>query len=72
MDSIFLLSLLVCAILLATGRPLNINITHTHRVDEKPKSETSIEQEREEANEDEDKKEISEFLQKLWGVANEE
>ena len=67
-DLIFVGALLVCALLLISGRPLNICVTHTHRVEEQPKTEPHTEQE----NEEQDKsKEISEFLQDFLGVLNE-
>ena len=69
MDLIVILLLLVCAVMLVTGKALNINITHLHKVEEQEKPETPTEQ-KPEANED--GKELSEFLQNFWGVLNEE
>lgn len=66
---IFVLLLCVCAILLVSGKSLNIHITHTHKVEESKKPETPVTQEQDTT---EDSKELSELLQNFWGVLNEE
>lgn len=69
MDLIFVLLLLICAALLITGKPLNINITHTHKVEETKNIEAPTPQEQ---DLNEDIKDISETLQTFWGIINEE
>jgi hypothetical protein len=65
---IFILLLLVCTGMLLTGRPLNIHVTHTHKVEEHEKIEAPVEQSSEP---DEDTKELTELLQNFWGLNDE-
>lgn len=66
---IVMLLLLVCAIMLVSGRSLNINVVHTHKVEQQEKPETHAEQE---LATDEDSKELSELLQDILGVLDED
>ena len=60
---------LLCAILLATGRPLNISIKHTHVVEnQEPVDNTDISQDARVSTEE---KNISEIIQDILGVSDE-
>lgn len=69
MDLIVILLLFVCAVMLVTGKALNINLTHTHKVEELVKPEPMAEQEHEV---DKNVKELAESLQDILGVMYEE
>ncbi len=58
----------MCAILLATGKPLNISITHRHIVENQ---ELPIEFEAQEGKPPADEKNLPELLQDFLGVTDE-
>ena len=63
-----IVALTTCVVLLATGRPLNIHITHTHKVEEKQITESPPEK----TEEQETNKDVAEFIQDFLGVLDEE
>lgn len=68
-DLIFICAALLCAILLATGKPLNISIKHTHVVEnQEPAINTELTQDTQDST---DEKNISEIIQDILGVSDE-
>jgi hypothetical protein len=67
-DLIFAGAALLCAILLVTGKPLNISITHRHVVENQ---ELPVEPDAQEAEPTIDGKNLPEFLQEFLGVTDE-
>ena len=69
-DLLFVGLLLASTALLISGKPLNIHITHTHKVEDQPKADAPTTPEQD-TNSD-DAKDIAEFIQDFLGVTNEE
>lgn len=69
-DLLFVGLLLVSALLFTSGKPLNIHITHTHKViGDNPAGNPAMSEQDEDLN---DTKDVAEFIQDFLGVINEE
>jgi hypothetical protein len=68
-DLLFVALLLASTVLLVSGRPLNIHVTHTHKAENEvqPTTVTTPEQDEEQL----DVKDVAEFIQDYLGVLNE-
>lgn len=71
-ELIFIGALLLCVVLLATGRPLNITLKHIHVVEDhsEPVYDPSLEEQR--PTTDATKKNLPEFIQDILGVTYDE
>lgn len=70
-DIIFVGAAILCAVLLVTGKPLNVTVKHIHVVEEQSNAVPEEPEEHPVATASDNTKNLSEFLQDIWGVADE-